>query len=674
MIRGRGTIAGVLTLTLTAFALVVSATPARAHGGAFGPPPAPATPRSRGPGGGSVGPPSHVDPGFGGPIVTPGSGGAVTPRRASKRKTPVTPTFETSWQLWWNLNRPALLPLRRMGAVAPAPDGGTGPLRPPGEGWEAARARLTAEQVVPFLLAVLAPDAKHKADVKASALLALGRIAVDPAAIEVLFRHLEDVRAPNIVRESAALGLGFLRRSDPKRQFAVRHLEPTRARLLQVFDQWIDGKKSRVPLRTRAFAMFALGMLGDQPFSQDPHSKDGRLLLKLMWQRMAVPYPDRDLHIALLAAIGLQPRAGIPDGVIEGVRGIVRGRNVLDHKWDVFKRAHAVTALARLGGPSNHAMILKLANDKRSNVVLRLAAAIALSVRAAHFAPAERSAAVRVLTKTFVLEQELLGVGLANVALGRMVGADLRAGSTRVLDFDKADDLLVQRAENAPWYLRGFAALGLALAAREGDPGNPRIARFRARARGLLLKMARTQAHELGVRGAGAVGLGLLADETALPVLRALVPQAALDAELRGHAALALGQIGKAESATVRALADVVAARGPDVVRNRAALGLSLLGAREATRKLIEQLDDEASTRRLAAVTRALGRLGDLSAAEPLLALAARTDVPELVQAMAVVSLGRLLDPEPRSSLLRLTGGVCYPARSKAFQEAFTIL
>ena len=82
--------------------------------------------------------------------------------------------------------------------------------------------------------------------------------------------------------------------------------------------------------------------------------------------------------------------------------------------------------------------------------------------------------------------------------------------------------------------------------------------------------------------------------------------------------------------------------------------------------------EDEAQ--KLAAVTRALGRLGDLSAVEPLLALAAREDVPELVQAMAVVSMGRLLDSEPRPSLLRLTGGVCYPARSKAFQEAFTIL
>ena len=39
-----------------------------------------------------------------------------------------------------------------------------------------------------------------------------------------------------------------------------------------------------------------------------------------------------------------------------------------------------------------------------------------------------------------------------------MVGAELATGSTRVLEFDKADALLIERAEKAPWYLRGFAA------------------------------------------------------------------------------------------------------------------------------------------------------------------------------------------------------------------------
>ena len=65
-----------------------------AHGGQIAPPPR----RYKGPRGPS-GPPSHVDPGYGGPIVTPASGPTTKGSgRASKRKTPITPNVETSWQ------------------------------------------------------------------------------------------------------------------------------------------------------------------------------------------------------------------------------------------------------------------------------------------------------------------------------------------------------------------------------------------------------------------------------------------------------------------------------------------------------------------------------------------------------------------------------------------------
>ena len=105
----------------------LDAAPAHAHGGNFGPPP---NPQAKGPPRGG-GPPAYVDPGFGGPIVTPGGGGDVTPRNpGSKRKTAITPTHETSWRLWWELNREALLAPRHAGrlpVVTGAPDGGAAP-------------------------------------------------------------------------------------------------------------------------------------------------------------------------------------------------------------------------------------------------------------------------------------------------------------------------------------------------------------------------------------------------------------------------------------------------------------------------------------------------------------------------------------------------------------------
>ena len=168
--------------------------------------------------------------------------------------------------------------------------------------------------------------------------------------------------------------------------------------------------------------------------------------------------------------------------------------------------------------------------------------------------------------------------------------------------------------------------------------------------------------------------LGLLAQAGVIPAVRALVPRSALNAEVRGHAALALGQIGRVAPEILDVLGDAASRAGPDVVRGRAALGLSLLGGRGITPRLLDQLDAEGSTRRLAGATLALGHLGDLSAVEPLVATLDDKDARELIRAMAAVALGRLLDPEARPSLLRLTRGVCYPARTGAFQELFTLL
>ncbi|MDJ0523661.1 MAG: HEAT repeat domain-containing protein, partial [Planctomycetota bacterium] len=465
-IRGIARAAALLPLFFVALAaaLLLHAEPAHAHGGVIAPPP---NPQAKGPPGGGGGIPNHADPGFGGPIVTPGAGGAVTPRRASRRKTPITPTFETSWQLWWQLHRDAFLPARsrtRAVAVTPLPAGSaTGPT-----GWEARRRALAEKNAVPALHALLKAPKPAPADVRASALIALGKIAHDEASVDLLLEHVEDARAPDMVRESAALALGLLRRSDPALRLKPIRYEIVRGRLLKVFDQYVGGKKLQVPTRTRAFAMYAIGLLGDQPFRDDPLSKDGRLISKLLWERLEVPYKDRELHIALLTALGRQPRAGIPSSVQNALRDLVAGRDIRGHRWDVLKRAHAATAVARLGGFGGHAFLLRLAGDRRKPLVARMAASLALGERAGAFASAERGAALRVMRKAFALEQELLAVGLANLAMGRLVGADLDAGSTRALDVDKADVLLLERAEKAPWYLRGFALLGLALAARGG--------------------------------------------------------------------------------------------------------------------------------------------------------------------------------------------------------------
>ena len=59
-----------------------------------------------------------------------------------------------------------------------------------------------------------------------SALIALGKLSQDPIAPRVILHYLDDHRAAPIVRESAALALGLLRRTRPSHQADFRAPRP----------------------------------------------------------------------------------------------------------------------------------------------------------------------------------------------------------------------------------------------------------------------------------------------------------------------------------------------------------------------------------------------------------------------------------------------------------------
>ena len=69
----------------------------------------------------------------------------------------------------------------------------------------------------------------------------------------------------------------------------------------------------------------------------------------------------------------------------------------------------------------------------------------------------------------------------------------------------------------------------------------------------------------------------------------------------------------------------------------------------------------------------ALGRLGDLQAIPDLLAYAKDDSITEMAQALAVVALGLLTDPEPRPSILKLTKDANYPAATAVLFSAYAI-
>ena len=276
---------------------------AAGHGGQFVPPP-PATPGNAAPPGTPrANTPTHVTPGVGGPVVTPGGGlhaarpgrEAPPPGRVHAELRPLLAALVGPRPA-----RPAARPARRPVAGRAHPRGrGRRPRTAP-----AGRPSATASSRSASCRSCSRCSTRGAARTTTSApprrsrsASSLGTARRSPCSSA----GSSTSSAPELVRESAALALGLLRRTDPARQLGANELDPLRAKLLMLWDRQVDGERVEAPGRARQFAMFALGLLGDQPWHQDPQSKDGRLMSQLIWQRYTRGrYQDASFRIALL--------------------------------------------------------------------------------------------------------------------------------------------------------------------------------------------------------------------------------------------------------------------------------------------------------------------------------------------------------------------------------------
>ncbi len=298
----------------------------------YGDPPNPVTP-----GPGARTPPPTVTPPTPTPPVTtpPTTGGRRPPIRTplgaklgGGRTVARSQNGESTWQMWWALNRLAYLPDRieaELGEATVTPRDGD---LDPNTQWATRRAFVAGRHIVPLLLKLTDPKAKVRDDVRASALIALGKICRTSAVTERMFHWLEDERASQLVRESAALAVGLVARTAEDRQFGPQFLDTARDRLLQAFDD------PDMPYRARVFAVLAIGLLGDQPYT-GPYAKDGRLITRALWKRLEDHHAHRGMTVALLTAIGQQPRSrhsrrrprgsaapSSPDGACSAASGI----------------------------------------------------------------------------------------------------------------------------------------------------------------------------------------------------------------------------------------------------------------------------------------------------------------------------------------------------------------
>ncbi len=579
------------------------------------------------------------------------------------------------WQVWWRLNRHALLPdkrsvRRRAGGGTTGSglfemgDAGTAGL----DAWERALRVGALDRAVPYLLELVDVRAKTRPQMVAAGLIALGRIARDKTAIKELRRYAADESRILEVRESAVLGLGLLRRSDRSEQLDAATLTSLRRFLFEIFDD------KDAPTRVRAFAIIAISLLSDQPYREDAVHRDGRRVTQALWQRLQRRYPSSELQVALLTALGRQPRDGVPSGVFLGLRAIASGKPFQNRRWDGLRRSHAMAAYARLDGPAWLPMALWAMRGTHDHVAVRAASAIAVAQRAPDLDTQERFRAARSIRRSQVREPHWFVRGLGQIASAFLLREDLRRGRKELLDELKVGHYLCTQTFDGRSLTRPFSALAAGISVYDVEPRNKETAVYIKRVRKELAKGLKRGRGSDQVLGAWAVALGLSGARGALEPLLDIVNDDKRGHGLRGHAAVALAHIGLDTPEVVDALHEAARERISPDVHLRAVEALALLAPPDTTERLLRQMANTKTRGAVAVVAGAIGSFGDPSAAKRLIEMATDDERPLIVRTMCVVALGLIFDPEPRPSRVHLTTHANYPSRTSSLSQAYNIM
>jgi hypothetical protein len=618
------------------------------------------------------GPEPVPTPSGGIPAPTTPGGGATTPGGRPRGKAAGVEKTEWSWGTWWAFNRWNYLPgrneiLRRHHERFRVVTGEDTPEMP---AWDSTRDELARKHAVPALIRVMRSDlSPGDAGIRAAAAPALARTSNDAVAVETVLLAAEDKSATDEVREAATFAAGLFRRTVAARQMEGERADALRKRLFAL------AENTRNPTTVRCLALISIGMLGDQPGAGPLPA--GLSDTRRLWKGLIQEDQGRELHVAYLAALGLEPGSAAGEETLQGLQKIVLGRRYAGRKWTELEQSHALCTLVRMGGPSWRPVLTRLYAQKRIATPVRRAAFITLGERASAYAADGRRDLVARWEDAEKAARDPLTQGLALIALARFLASDLEdPEGARLVRTSKAPDILLREARSAPMTRIGFAVLALAIAARSATAESEAVVRFRAEAEQVLLRGFERSEGNAGKRAPYTVALGILRSQAAIAPLEKLVLDSNVEPLLRGYAAVALGQIGRAGPSTVAALKRAVADYKLGSLRLEAALGLAYLTGSRDSAFLRTDLERRRYTHshQIGHVAIALGQMGDLKAIEPLSTLVLDPASDHGARGAAAVALGLLCDPEEVPSLTRLWRDVNYPARTAALHRALDFL
>lgn len=596
------------------------------------------------------------------PVLAHGGGyrGAWAPGPASPGSTPITILPGAAgaagagtaasgardlgrWQAWWEFNKDAYLQVK-VSVVAT----------------RAATSQLSVAQIdreiVPVLTSALRTS--RQPDLASACLIALGKIAPDPETSGVRDVFVAALRGGvQETRETAALAMGITRRPWVVDDLLGLATDDGKGRRL------LD--RSRVDERTRAFAVYGLGLVAERC---DDMALRARIIdaLRTVLQRV-----DRqDLDLALATVHGL--RLACPSPRTRTLESWTLTQQVVDTLWTYARRrgrateestqAHAALAVARILADDDSGAAAKYIDplidelrepDGRRGAVAQ-SAAIAMGFLARP-TDTEACAALRRLAERGTDRQARW---FALVALGQIGGDDNRGFLLKTL------------ANGHKVTVKPWAALALGVMRYQARKSSGTQASEDATV-GRALRDALMNVAAAEPRGAFAIALGLANYVEAAPDLKALLVENDRQDEFAGYLALALALMN--DKSALPLLNEVAkrSLRRPQLLR-QLATAAGMMGDRNAAAQLLDLLrGSDLSVATLGAVAGALGQIGDGTSLDALAKVVRDDHTPDLARAFAAAAIGGIADDDVLPWNAGLACGVNYASARPSLTDGF---
>ena len=692
----------ILLGTLLSAAALCLQSSSTGHGGTYRGP-GDTVPPGGGGGGGGGGPttPGPAGPTAPGPAApgtpAPATPGAPPPAPGATTAGPTTPGGPsgpdlTLWDFWWGFNREPYLNLKskiHSGETVTGSDDfflGHGQkdqakdsLRPSQE--------VIRNTVVPALKNALANERAN--DILDSSLIALAKIGdvagTDESEFEGIIKEfLKDGNQG--VAETAAVALGILANDKSfEILFQLATDDPTARRFIG---------KTEIPVRTRAYACYGLGLLAYRTSNNELRQDIAETLVDLL---TSPHFSRRDIKVAAMTALGLTPLESNPDAALEGEeekgsnrKHVLSRERQIDFLLDYYDpaneranggtrhwyvRAHAPTAMARLlpgAGPGYKTKVANLLiesvdrHSKETREVL-MSSTLALG----QIGTAEDDGRdginnrIREELVRIIKEGDSQSRRFAMISLGQSGGTP-GEGENALAGAEVARKELLRQLSKGKTMLKPWAGLAIGVMGRQLLDNNETMSESASSA----LRAAAAGCKRPAEIGAFLIGIGIRRDIEGMDICMEKMDYFTTD-ESRGYCAVALGLIE--DRSAIAPIQEIIreSKYKPDLLK-QAAIALGLLGDKELVPDLIGMLETATGLATQAAISTALGAIGDSRSIDPLVELLGNQSVTDSARGFAAAALGIVCDKEELPWNTKISANINYRANTETLTQGGT--